>query len=238
MSIEDLHDATKIRVMYLTVWKKVDFTNSRHVCQGLSKNIGKILGIAGDELVLEYNRILADSRVHKVEVHRREEADRRKKHKKQKQYKKVKANPATAMILLIIAVLIVVTMFLGLREKSHDDTLEISTLDNDSHNILKPEQDSDEHQDDEDDREEEVQGHELNITATERCWVRVIADGHRVFERTMLPGEMRTWNAKQDIQIRLGNAGGIDITYNGVHMGSPGKSGDVLGLSFPIVGPK
>jgi len=37
--------------------------------------------------------------------------------------------------------------------------------------------------------------------------------------------------------MRLGNAGGVVLIYNGVHMGSPGKSGDVIELSFPIPGP-
>ena len=45
----------------------------------------------------------------------------------------------------------------------------------------------------------------------------------RGFEEHLGPGEVRVWNANNDIRVRIGNAGGIDITYNGVHKGSPGN---------------
>lgn len=77
------------------------------------------------------------------------------------------------------------------------------------------------------------EGHELSVSITERCWVRVVADGKVIFERSMLAGEQATWRARESIRIKVGNASGIDVTYNGVHIGVLGKPGQVVERSFP-----
>ncbi len=77
------------------------------------------------------------------------------------------------------------------------------------------------------------EGHELSVAITERCWVRVVADGKVVFERSMLAGEEATWRAERSIRIKVGNASGIDVTYNGVHIGVLGKPGQVVERAFP-----
>ena len=78
-----------------------------------------------------------------------------------------------------------------------------------------------------------AEGHELSVSITERCWVRVVADGKVVFERSMLAGEQATWRARESIRIKVGNASGIDVTHNGVHIGVLGKPGQVVERSFP-----
>ncbi|MGE5592260.1 MAG: RodZ domain-containing protein [Betaproteobacteria bacterium] len=77
------------------------------------------------------------------------------------------------------------------------------------------------------------EGHELSVSITERCWVRVVADGKVVFERSMVAGEQATWHAKKSIRIKVGNASGIDVTYNGLRIGPLGKSGQVVERVFP-----
>ena len=92
--------------------------------------------------------------------------------------------------------------------------------------------------------EEEVRGeiikqdvsddiHELIIEVVERCWVRVVADGDRVFEETMQPGDTKTWIGQNEIIIKLGNAGGVLLTYNNEYLGPPGEPGHVIELSYP-----
>lgn len=77
------------------------------------------------------------------------------------------------------------------------------------------------------------EGHELSVSITERCWVRVVADGKVIFERSMVAGEHATWHARKSIRIKVGNASGIDVTYNGVRIGPLGKSGQVVERAFP-----
>ncbi len=66
----------------------------------------------------------------------------------------------------------------------------------------------------------------LNVTA--RSWIRVVLDGQTAFEGTVTPGEERIWQAKREIQMRTGNAGGLIATINGQELGALGSSGQVL----------
>ena len=57
------------------------------------------------------------------------------------------------------------------------------------------------------------------------CWVRVIADGEFVDEVTLQPGDSPAYRAKRDLQLRLGNAGGVTLRVNGepIPTGPPGE---------------
>lgn len=63
---------------------------------------------------------------------------------------------------------------------------------------------------------------------TEQCWTSVVADDKQIYEGTPQTGETLTWEAQKNITITAGNAGGVDITYNGKEMGKIGKKGEVL----------
>lgn len=74
----------------------------------------------------------------------------------------------------------------------------------------------------------------VKIHARERCWIRVKADGRVIYEKALNPGEEVTWGANEEMVIRFGNAGGVDVEYNGKSIGSPGGRGDVIDLRFPM----
>jgi hypothetical protein len=49
----------------------------------------------------------------------------------------------------------------------------------------------------------------------------------------MQAGETLTTEAKEKITVDLGNAGGVQITFQGQSMGSPGKRGEVVRMVYP-----
>ncbi len=73
-----------------------------------------------------------------------------------------------------------------------------------------------------------------DVTAkfTDRCWIQVIADGKTVFEDTVQPNQTMRWTGKDSIVILAGNAGAMDVTYNGQRIGSMGKVGTVIEKKF------
>ncbi len=73
----------------------------------------------------------------------------------------------------------------------------------------------------------------LTIEATEAAWVQVKADRTPAVQKLMQAGEKLTTEAKDRITIDLGNAGGVQITFQGQSLGSPGKRGEVLHLVYP-----
>ncbi len=73
----------------------------------------------------------------------------------------------------------------------------------------------------------------LKIEATEAAWVQVKADKTPSVQKLMQAGETMTTEAKERITVDLGNAGGVQITFQGQSLGSPGKRGEVLHLVYP-----
>ncbi len=67
---------------------------------------------------------------------------------------------------------------------------------------------------------------------TAECWTRVTADGREVYEGIPRPDETLTWNANQTMTVHVGNAAGIDLTYNGQPQGRLGGDGDVISKTF------
>jgi len=73
----------------------------------------------------------------------------------------------------------------------------------------------------------------LTIEATEAAWVQVKADKTPAVQKLMQAGEKLTTEAKDRITVDLGNAGGVQITFQGQSLGSPGKRGEVIHLVYP-----
>ncbi|MGE5843732.1 MAG: helix-turn-helix domain-containing protein, partial [Syntrophaceae bacterium] len=67
----------------------------------------------------------------------------------------------------------------------------------------------------------------LTIEATEAAWVQVKADKKPAVQKLMKAGEILSTEARERITVDLGNAGGVQITFQGQSLGSPGKRGEV-----------
>jgi len=60
-----------------------------------------------------------------------------------------------------------------------------------------------------------------------------VADDQVVFSRTVKKGEdMLVFEAVKEIRLVLGNAGAVDLIYNGRVLDSLGKIGDVVRPTF------
>ncbi len=70
----------------------------------------------------------------------------------------------------------------------------------------------------------------VSITAKfhDRCWMHVISDGQVIYEGIVDAGQTKSWKGKDRITVTAGNAGAVDIVYNGREMGRLGKEGDVV----------
>lgn len=75
--------------------------------------------------------------------------------------------------------------------------------------------------------------HVLKINATEVTWLRIQSDDQEDVEATLQPQETQTWTARRQFKITIGNAGGVEIFFNGVSQGRLGDSGKVVHLLLP-----
>lgn len=75
-------------------------------------------------------------------------------------------------------------------------------------------------------------GISLGVKAVERTWVSIQLDDQPVREATFQPGESFTYRAAKRIELILGNAGGLDMTFNEMQLEKVGKSGEVVTVIF------
>lgn len=67
---------------------------------------------------------------------------------------------------------------------------------------------------------------------SDQCWTLVTAGNKIIYEGTPRAGDTLTWEAEQNITVKAGNAGGIDIVYNGQALGKLGTKGEVVVKTF------
>ena len=80
--------------------------------------------------------------------------------------------------------------------------------------------------------EKKYDGVEITAKALENCWISVKVDGQSAFEGTIEKGKEMSWQGKENVDILAGNAGGIQITFNGKDIGTLGQMGQVEERSF------
>lgn len=77
--------------------------------------------------------------------------------------------------------------------------------------------------------------HRVVITAVEECWIHSNADNTDTRQFSLNKGDTFALTFARNLRIKLGNAGGVRIRYNGQEMPAAGTSGQVRTLTFPPV---
>jgi cytoskeleton protein RodZ len=70
------------------------------------------------------------------------------------------------------------------------------------------------------------------VTAKEDSWVSLIADGKTVVSRILSAGEQQLVRAGSKVVLTTGNAGGLEVSFNGKPLGSLGNESEVRTLTF------
>ncbi|WP_037325098.1 helix-turn-helix domain-containing protein [Anaerovibrio sp. RM50] len=69
---------------------------------------------------------------------------------------------------------------------------------------------------------------EVAAKFTGPCWISVKADGKEVFEGTVDSGKDMSWKGNEKVELVAGNAGAIELTWNGKNLGVLGNKGQVV----------
>jgi cytoskeleton protein RodZ len=75
--------------------------------------------------------------------------------------------------------------------------------------------------------------HLFEIEAVQPSWVEVRTDSKKTEAALLQPGEKRAWQVAQEVLIVLGNAGGIQMKWDGIPVNLGGKPGQVLRIRLP-----
>jgi transcriptional regulator with XRE-family HTH domain len=75
----------------------------------------------------------------------------------------------------------------------------------------------------------------LVLKGLDKSWVQVVTDdGKNTFEDDMDEGDVKIYQAVNNFKIKIGNAGGVDIQYNGKALGVLGVTGQVVEIDLPV----
>jgi cytoskeletal protein RodZ len=79
----------------------------------------------------------------------------------------------------------------------------------------------------------EKEEHQLEITATDTVWLRIGFENGKFEEVLLKAGTPKSWEFEGPAQLKIGNAGGVTLKFDGKDLGVPGNPGQVLDLKFP-----
>ncbi|HEX9111098.1 MAG TPA: RodZ domain-containing protein, partial [Terriglobales bacterium] len=70
------------------------------------------------------------------------------------------------------------------------------------------------------------------IQAREDSWTTITADGSTVYSGILSAGDQRAIRGRKEVIVKAGNAGGIDLRFNGKELNRQGDSGQVRTITF------
>ena len=68
----------------------------------------------------------------------------------------------------------------------------------------------------------------LDIYAKENCFIQVKADGRVIFQNILKKGRSESWQAKDKIELSLGNAGVVELEVNGKRISGLGRRSQAI----------
>jgi hypothetical protein len=75
-------------------------------------------------------------------------------------------------------------------------------------------------------------GFRIELSALEQCWLSVVTDGKEVFAGILQPAQTKVLDGRDEARVRTGNAGGIEVNFNGRALGTLGRRGEVRTVVF------
>jgi cytoskeletal protein RodZ len=72
----------------------------------------------------------------------------------------------------------------------------------------------------------------LNLSATEKTWISISSDGKEIFSGVLQASQTKTLTGSDFAKVRIGNAGGLEIQWNGKTIGPVGPRGQVRVVVF------
>jgi cytoskeletal protein RodZ len=73
----------------------------------------------------------------------------------------------------------------------------------------------------------------LHITAIDDTWIKVIIDNKDSKEYNLMSGEKMEMEASAGFNLLIGNAGGLELEFNGKPIKISGKAGEIVNIQLP-----
>jgi len=72
----------------------------------------------------------------------------------------------------------------------------------------------------------------VQLSAIERTWLSIVADGKQVFNGVLDPSQTKVLEGQESARVKTGNAGGVSVVFNGKEIGILGPRGEIRTVVF------
>ncbi len=72
----------------------------------------------------------------------------------------------------------------------------------------------------------------LKVSALEKSWLSIDSDGKHVYSGLLAAADTKVFEGRETATVRTGNAGGINVVFNGREIGRLGSRGEVMTVLF------
>jgi len=247
LSLKDIQEITKIRLQYLEAMEEGNFEAipGEVYRKGFLVNFANAVGLDGQQLLERYYQIKNElpPSIQPVTDKEKKEITRGSAENAKRQTKrfrlKNKANfwAGIAIIIFIVVSQCLIVPLLNVGSDSSGDAQDISRATEARSTVGE---DNGNREDQSADEKTNVPEEMVNtqvfpapITVyaefTENVWVRVKADGKYIYMDNGVTftkdSPKQVWTAQESLEIRVGNSGGIKLTFNGKEVDVLGKHG-------------
>lgn len=235
MSLSAVEEKTKIRVKFISALENgnLDLLPGRIYTEGYIKSYAKFLDLDADEMLEEFrsNAENPETEINKMKEERRERLRR-------------KRNRQKSLYFLAAAVFIAVLYFSGLFNTIFSGESDVSVpagslpADDAAIPSAAPEKNditgSGLKSDEDEIPADLVLDVDDNSGVSERCWVRITSGGELVFEGEISEGEKKIFHdiSAEKVEMTLGNAGVVQVTWQGEYLGYLGGMDKVVSRIF------
>lgn len=223
LSLADIEEETKIRAKYLQALEEENYAEipGKAYCMGFLRNYARFLEIDPNPLLYQYRTQVKNEEPSPSPVIVEKGEKKSKKEFKPVSQSTGKRRPLIGLV--VFAVLIFSVAYIYFSNVDGDTPPETPPI--------SQEQEQNQNQEQEFNQEEVIPPTDnitIELIANQLCWTRVAVDGEIQFEGDLNNGETKEFEAEDLIRVRLGNAGGVDVVYNGKKEPPLGESGQVV----------
>ncbi|GAB6274141.1 MAG: DUF4115 domain-containing protein [Peptococcaceae bacterium] len=245
LSLAQAEEETKIRQKYLVALENenYDVIPGRVYAKGFLRNYARYLGLNAEEIIYYYEKQYPTKEGSSEQVLTPEvRPDNGSLVLPQRKITKKKKRTVPAVTRTVTLITFGLFLILGFIWLAH---IEINKMDNtkfqpvsNQHqklpekNLPAPPNDSLGEQKDNAGMLKEGVNLVLHVT-DDRCWAEVIVDGQVKFTGELAANQIKTFHGQENVRVKLGNAGVVQVKINGRDLGFLGARGEVIKWEYP-----
>lgn len=247
LSIEDIEEGTSIRALYIEAIEggEYDKLPGKVYTKGFIKNYANFLGMDADAVVKEFQTDMAtlEAEAQAAEAEKSAEAkpEVKPEPKPAKPEKKKfgysiedDSLPNKSSVIIVAAVIFIAALAGGAWSWLSNSDGEVAKVEQpvQQTQTVAPEPVAESTPEPVDNSAPKSDVVNIQARFNNRCWTLVTVDGAVVQEGIVEGGQTLSWEGKENITFRLGNAGAVEFFQDGKSVGILGAEGDIVDKTF------